>query len=211
MAARARRPLSQPSVVDAALRLVDRQGLDALSMRRLGAALRVEAMSLYKHVPNKAALLDLLAERVLGDVAPPPAASWDERLRHLARELRRVALAHPHVFPLVATRMPSSPRALAPLEALLGALREAGLTDPAALRHFWALLAYQTGALLSEMAARTDAGSPGHSVPAALDLARFPNLVRLGGVIGACDFGTEYENGLEIAIGAIHAAAAGGE
>jgi len=198
-------------VVDAALRLADREGLAALSMRRLGAALRVEAMSLYKHVPNKAVLLDLVAERVLGDVVTSRTGRWDERLRHLARELRRIALAHPHVFPLVATRMPSSSRALLPLETLLGALLEAGLGDAAAMRHFWALVAYLTGALLAEVEAATGAEASHRPGPAALDPALFPSLARLGGVIGACDFATEYENGLEIAIAGIRAAAARGE
>jgi TetR/AcrR family tetracycline transcriptional repressor len=203
----ARKPLSRDRIVTAALRLVDRRGLDALSMRRLGAVLRVEAMSLYKHVSGKPALLDLLVERVLADVAPAPLrASWEQRVRHVASELRRVSLAHPHVFPLLATRVPAAPRALAPLEILLAALVDAGLGDAAALRHFWAFVAWATGALLAETAAATGAGAASIVLPADLEVAAFPTFARLGGAVAACDFEAEYAHGLDILIGAVRAA-----
>lgn len=199
-----RKPLTRDRVVTAALRQVDRHGLEALSMRRLGAALRVEAMSLYKHVPHKAALVDLVIERVLRDVAAPsPGATWQERLRHVAGELRRVALAHPHVFPVLATRVPSSPQALAPLEAMLAGLHDAGLDDDATLRHFWAFIAYVTGALLAETAALTGAGDATIEVPPTLDAAAFPHLGRLAERIGTCDFAREYQDGLDIMIAAV--------
>lgn len=203
----ARRPLTRDRVVAAAQHLVDRRGLAALSMRRLGAALGVEAMSLYKHVPHKAALLDLVLERVLGDVAPaPPRATWEDRLRHVAHELRRVARAHPHVFPLLVTRIPATPRALAPLEALLAALADAGLDDDAVLASFWTFLAWSTGALLAETAALTGAGAASLAVPDTLDAAHFPSLARLGGRVAACDFATEYASGLAILVDAVRAA-----
>lgn len=204
-----RLPLSGDRVVEAALDLVDREGLDALSMRRLGTALRVEAMSLYKHVPNKAALVDLVAGRVLADVAAPRAGlAWEPRLRHVAGELRRVALAHPHVFPVIATRMPSSPRSFAPLETLLGALQEAGLGDDEVLRHFWTFVAWVTGALLAETAALSGHGSAALVVPDALDPAEFPNLARLGAALSSCDFESEFANGLAVLVAAVRSAAA---
>lgn len=207
MPAAARKPLSQERVVAAALRLVDRRGLEALSMRRLGAVLGVEAMSLYKHVPDKSALLDLMVERVLAGVAPPAAgASWEDRVRHVAHELRRVACAHPHVFPLLATRVPAAPRAFAPLEVLLGALADAGLDDDAVLAHFWALIAWMTGALLAETAALAGRGAAAIAVPAALDARAFPVLARLGERIEACDFAGEYAQGTAILVAAVRAA-----
>jgi AcrR family transcriptional regulator len=205
-----RRPLSRERVVTAALRLADRRGLDALSMRRLGAALGVEAMSLYKHVPSKPALLDLLVERVLGEIAPPPpGASWERRLRHVAGELRRVSLGHPHVFPLLATRVPASPQALAPLETLLGALADAGLGDDDVLRHFWTIVGWATGALLAETAAATGAGAASLAIPAGLDAPSFPSFARLGAAIAACDFAAEYARGLDVLVAAVRAAAVG--
>jgi AcrR family transcriptional regulator len=202
-----RKPLSRDRVVAAALRLVDRRGLDALSMRRLGTALGVEAMSLYKHVPSKPALLELLVERVLADIAPPPVdAPWEPRLRHVVDELRRVSLAHPHVFPLLATRVPASPQALAPLEALLAALLDAGLDDAAAVRHFWTLIGWATGALLAETAAATGVGQANIALPPGLDASAFPAFARLGDRVAACDFAEEYARGLDVLIDAIGAA-----
>lgn len=195
----------------AALRLADRRGLAALSMRRLGAVLGVEAMSLYKHVPSKPALLDLLVERVLAEIAPPPppGASWERRLRHVADELRRVSLAHPHVFPLLATRVPASPQALAPLETLLGALADAELDDDDVLRHFWTVVGWATGALLAETAAATGAGAASLAIPTDLDAAAFPSFARLGAAIAACDFAAEYARGLDVLVAAVRAAANG--
>jgi hypothetical protein len=145
---------------------------------------------------------------VLSEVAPPPSgASWERRLRHVAAELRRVSLAHPHVFPLLATRVPASPQAVAPLEALLAALVAAGLDDARALRHFWAFIAWSTGALLAETAALTGAGAPSLDVPPDLDAAAFPVLARLGADVAACDFAEEYAGGLDILIDAVRAAA----
>ena len=194
----------------AALRLADRRGLEALSMRRLGAALGVEAMSLYKHVPSKPALLDLLVERVLAGIAPPPpGAPWERRMRHAADELRRVSLAHPHVFPLLATRVPASPQALAPLETLLGALADAELDDDDVLRHFWTVVGWATGALLAETAAATGAGATSLAIPADLDASAFPAFARLGAAIAACDFAVEYARGLDVLVAAVRAAANG--
>ncbi len=204
----ARKALTPERVVAAALRLIDRDGVESLSMRRLGTALRVEAMSLYKHVPDKAALVDAVAARVLAGFAPPdPRATWDERLRHVGHEFRRAALAHPHVFPLLATRVPTIPDAFAPIEATLGALREAGLADRELLAHFWAFLAYITGALLTETAALTGAGAASLAVPGTLDPTSFPELRRLGSALASCDFATEFARGLELAIGAARSAA----
>ena len=125
----------------AALRIVDRRGLDALTMRGAWEALGYEAMSLYKHVPGKQALLDFVIERVGSEMRPPDAsASWDDQLRQLAGEWR-VALADPHVFPLLATGPPPSPAALLPIiEATLAALREPAVDDQSATSLFWAFL-----------------------------------------------------------------------
>lgn len=203
-----RRPLSTERVVEAALRLIDREGVGALSMRRLGALLRVEAMSLYKHVPDKSALVEAVVARVLAELAPPdPAESWDARLRHVANEFRRVAVAHPHVFPLLATQLPKIAVGFAPIEAMLGAFRSAGLGDAQVLAHFWSFLAYLTGALLTETAALTGEAEASFTVPESLDPASFPELRRLAAALASCDFATEFARGLELAITAARSAA----
>jgi len=198
---KARRPLSQERIVTAALRIVDRRGIHALTMRGVGTALGYEAMSLYKHVAGKQALVDLVVERVAAEIQPPePSAPWKDRLRHTAHEWRRVALAHPHVFPLLATGLLPSPATIAPVEATLSALREGATDDQTAIGYFWAFIAYMTGALVAECAAMAGTGSPALSIPDTIDPGLFPHLVDLGPALDSCDFATEYERGLEILI-----------
>ncbi len=164
-------------------------------------------MSLYKHVPDRGALLDLVVERVLAEFTPPPAdAAWDERIRKVASEFRGLALRHPHVFPLVATHVPSTASALAPIEAVLAALHDAGLDDDAVVQHFWAFVAYFTGALLAETAAAMGLGAAALVVPAAVDRTALPQLDRLGDALAACDFAREYARGLELILAAVRAA-----
>src|SRR3954470_7539302 len=102
----ARPPLTRDRILRAALTLIDRDGLDALSMRRLGAELGVEGMALYRHVGNKERLLDgvveLLLEDVDVDVEPEPAATWTDSWIAIARSYRRLARAHPGAFRLLA-------------------------------------------------------------------------------------------------------------
>jgi AcrR family transcriptional regulator len=106
-------------VLAAALEIIDRDGTDALSMRRLARALDRDPMILYRHAPNKAALLDGVAETVLAqlhvDSADP---DWAGQLREVARRYRALALAHPHVVPLIVTRPLATPLALRPLGTL---------------------------------------------------------------------------------------------
>ena len=111
------------------------------------------------------------------------------------------------MFPLLATRVPSSEHAFAPLEALLGALADSGLDDEATLQYFWTFIAYVTGSLLAETAAQSGLGTACIVVPRTLDAATFPHLGRLSDAIAACDFATEYARGLDVLISA--AAAAG--
>ena len=109
--------LSRARVCAEALALVDEEGLEALTMRRLGARLDCEAMSLYRHVKDKADLLDALHAAVLGDLQPETAvdqrthkrqAEWRVLLGGLARALRSSLLRHPNVLPLFTTRQLSA-------------------------------------------------------------------------------------------------------
>jgi AcrR family transcriptional regulator len=99
------RKLKGEAVFGAALALIDRDGLDNLSMRRLGDELGVEAMSLYRHVPSKAALLDGVHEAVLDTMELPPlSADWRNDARAMAFAFRSVLRAHPNTLVLFATR-----------------------------------------------------------------------------------------------------------
>src|SRR5918992_4282985 len=140
MAVAKRQPLSRRRILEAAVRFVDREGLEALSMRKLGGELGVEAMSLYNHVPNKGALLDGMVEVLLGGVEiPPRSKDWEERVRDGYRAFRRLAHEHPNVFPLLVQRPPETLDGAWLVEEFLQTLREAGFGAEEALHAFRSL------------------------------------------------------------------------
>jgi len=128
-----RQSLSKDAIITAALELVDAGGMEALSMRALGAKLGVQAMSLYNHVENKAALIDGVHERMVLslelDLTDRP---WDEALRTVGHAYRTLAVAHPRVFVLMATRPLSTAAEVAHAAPMLGILAQTGL-DPVRL------------------------------------------------------------------------------
>ncbi|QNP62934.1 TetR/AcrR family transcriptional regulator [Streptomyces genisteinicus] len=165
--------LSRERVLAAALEIVDREGLTALSMRRLGAGLGVEAMALYRYAPSKDALLDGLVEALYTEVGEALAADGAEpdrtepdgaraQLRRAAVATYRVALAHPHVVPLLATRILSVPLARRPRavlrehERVLALLAAAGVPDPAAPAAYRALMSWLLGYLFVDLQAMVD-------------------------------------------------------
>jgi AcrR family transcriptional regulator len=147
------RKLTMPAIVAAAIGLLDREGTDALTMRRLGAELGVEAMSLYRHVPSRGALLDAVADGLSAEIEPDGrAADWPDALRALAVEVRGVARRHPAAFSLVGVRVLGTPVVLAPVEATLASLRQGGFTPARAISAYRLVLAYARGYALSELA-----------------------------------------------------------
>lgn len=150
-----RETLTRARVLDAALCFADRNGLAGLSMRKLAAALGVEAMSLYNHVANKGDLLDGMAARVFESIPlPDPALPWDERLRALALGAHDTLSAHPVVVRALASDQadPRSPGALRFIDALLGALLDAGLDEREAARRYRSLLGAVFGSVLAASA-----------------------------------------------------------
>jgi TetR/AcrR family transcriptional regulator, tetracycline repressor protein len=128
--------LTRERIVRAALTIVDRDGLAALSMRRLGAELGVDPMAAYYHIPSKEALLDAIVEAVMAEIdlgSDDPAALPEERIVNAARAYRDVMLAHVNALPIVLSRGPSTPEAMRPVELLIGILRDAGLPPDRAL------------------------------------------------------------------------------
>src|SRR5580704_2627195 len=129
--------ITREAVLAAALEIIDRDGSDALSMRRLARALDRDPMILYRHAPNKAALLDGVAETVLAQLyVDSTDPDWAGQLREVARLFRALALAHPHVVPLIVTRPLATPLGmrplgtLRPLEDILALLTRAGFSGP---------------------------------------------------------------------------------
>jgi len=145
--------LSRDSIVAAALALLDREGAEALTMRRLGGELGVEAMSLYRHVADRSALLDALATRLATEIEPfPGEEDWADALRTFAGELRSLARRHPAAFALVGTRVLGTPSELRPIEDVLASLRRGGFTPARAIFAYRLVASYARGYALSEIA-----------------------------------------------------------
>ena len=145
------RGLSRKSIVEAALALVDRNGLPALTFRRLGSALDCEAMSLYHYFPSKQHLLDALVEKTLEGIGDPP-ADLDPiaRLRYLGYEYRAMAHQYPRFFPLAALHRLNMPAGVSFIERMLGHFRDALPDDRMAAQVFRIFGYYVVGAALDE-------------------------------------------------------------
>jgi AcrR family transcriptional regulator len=208
----ARVPLSRGLIVSAAIEFIDRQGLPGLTMRRLGEQLGVEAMSLYRYVPGREDLLDAVVEAVLeemrrdDDVIAVPDAGWQDFLQRLAHGIRRVALAHPRVFPLVASRPTEAPwlrpplRSLEWVERFLSGLKGEGFDDAAAAGAYRAFTSFLLGHLLLEVAAHgADVGPldvlEDDDEPGRLD--EYPTVQRLRTALSEDHADVEFEEALE--------------
>ena len=124
-----RSPLDRARIVDAALRVADAEGLDAVTMRRVARELRTGAMSLYRHVPGKEGLVSLMIDKALGESAPPgePSGDWRNDLRMLASTMWDFIVRHPWYPQAVAERPPVTPRGMAAFEFALSILDHTGL------------------------------------------------------------------------------------
>jgi AcrR family transcriptional regulator len=150
--------LSRSMILQTALRIVDRDGVDGLSMRRLSEAVGRDPVMLYRHVPNKAAVLDGVAEMVLAQLSVDSTdPDWAGQLRTVARNFRQLALTHPNVVPLLVTRPLATPLGqrppgmLRPLEDVLALLTSAGFTGKDALHIYRVLFGYLYGHILNEL------------------------------------------------------------
>jgi AcrR family transcriptional regulator len=143
----ARQPLSRDRIIAAATGYVDANCLDDLSMRRLGSELGVEAMSLYRYFPSKAALLDGVVCHALTDLKLPDQADreWESDVRAYARSFRRLSRDHPRLMPLLATTGPENHTLAEVTRRMVGSWQAAGLDEPTAERAQAALQGYVTG------------------------------------------------------------------
>jgi AcrR family transcriptional regulator len=201
--------ITRDVVLATALEIIDRDGADGLSMRRLARALDRDPMILYRYAPNKAALLDGVAETVLARLKVDPAdTDWAGQLRAVARDYRALALAHPHMVPLLVTRPLATPLALRPLgtlrplEDVLALLTRAGFSGPDALHIYRALFGFLHGHVLNELQELVENPDETddllrlglHRLP----IGEFPLLRGLASVLAAYDGAAELERGLDI-------------
>ncbi|MFD7902301.1 TetR/AcrR family transcriptional regulator [Kitasatospora sp. NPDC059722] len=207
--ARPRTPLlSRERIVSAALRLIDAEGLDALSTRRLATELSVSGPSLYNHFATKDELLDAVVDTVIGEVdlsmfggspgtagAPGTAAPtpWPEALRDWARSYRAALAAHPNIVPVLAQGPGRRPHALRLADAVFGHLVDAGWPRGQATRIGALMRYFVTGSALASFAAGFPADAELY------DVADYPHLGeahRLAGHRGTVDEAA-FETGLE--------------
>jgi AcrR family transcriptional regulator len=201
--------ITRDRVLAAALEIIDRDGVDGLSMRRLGHALGRDPMVLYRHAPNKAALLDGVAEIVLDQLTVDTTApDWATQLRAVARQFRHLALAHPHVVPLLVTRPLATPLGLRPfgtlrpLENVLDLLTRAGFTGPDALHIYRALFGFLHGHILNELQELVERPEETDALLRLglhrLPINEFPIVRGLAAALASYDGATELETGLDI-------------
>lgn len=201
--------VSRSVILQRALQLVDRDGADGLSMRRLSEAVGRDPTVIYRHVPNKAALLDGVAEIVLGqlrvDTADP---DWAGQLRAVAHDFRRLALAHPNVVPLLVTRPLATPLGqrppgmLRPLEDVVALLTSVGFSGVDALHIYRVLFGYLYGHILTELQEVIERPEESDDVLRLglhrLAITEFPQVRALAPALGSYDGAAELDRGLDL-------------
>jgi AcrR family transcriptional regulator len=148
----AREPLTRDQIVAVAIRLIDEEGLDAFSMRRLGKELGAGATSLYWHVKNKEQLVDLVLDELIGEVVDDVKRvdGWRPQLTEVARATRRVLLRHRRVAPLLGERPTIGPKSLDAAEFVMSTLLDAGFDERTASMASGALVNYAAGFAMFE-------------------------------------------------------------
>jgi AcrR family transcriptional regulator len=195
--------------LQAALEIIDRDGVEGLSMRRLSTEVGRDATVLYRHVPSKAALLDGVAEIVLGqlrvDTADP---DWAGQLRVVAHEFRRLALQHPKVVALLVTRPLATslgrrpPGMLRPLEGVLALLTSSGFSGPEALHIYRVLFGCLHGHILTELQEVIERPEETDSVLRLglhrLAVTEFPHVRALASELASYDGAVELDRSLDL-------------
>ena len=208
--------LSRDIVLGKALEMVDAEGLEALTMRRLGQELGRDPMSLYRYAENRAALLDGVSELVLDQLTiQQDDPDWKAQLRAIAHNLRTLALQHPNVVPLLVTRPLSTPLGLRPLgtlrplEKILSLLVSAGFDPSDALHVYRVYYGFLYGHILNELQEFV-VDPEENEVLLRLGLHRlpakeFPNLRALAPALADYDGASELDQGLTILLSGLEA------
>jgi len=201
--------VSRSSILRDALGIIDRDGVDGLSMRRLSEEVGRDPTVLYRHVSNKAALLDGVSEVVLGqlrvDTTDP---DWAAQLRAVAHDFRRLALEHPHVVPLLVTRPLATPLGLRPpgmlrpLEDVLALLVSVGFSGVDALHIYRMLFGFLYGHVLTELQEVVERPEETDDVLRLglhrLTITEFPQVRALASALGSYDGAAELDRGLDL-------------
>ena len=212
-----RRPaLTREQILTAAVAIIDAEGVDALTMRRLGQALDRNPMAIYRHASDKDALLDGVVEHVAAELITPREpdsngnGDWEAVLRRTAHTFRRVALAHPRALPLLLTRPLSGPLALRPLgtlqllEELLELFSTAGFDQPGALHAARLFTGFLYGHVLHELQEQIQNPDEIDDLLRLglqrLPITQFPRLRSLATALATYDGAAELDEGLAIVL-----------
>jgi AcrR family transcriptional regulator len=200
--------LSRERVLRAAVALADSGGLEALTMRRLGEELGVEAMSLYKHVANKDDLLDGMVDSVFAEIdLPADGAEWRTAMHARAVSARTALNRHPWATPLMQSRTAPGVATLRHHDTVIGALRKAGFPVVLTAHAFSAIDAYVYGFALQERSLPFEtpeqAEEVGRQMFARMPAGEFPHLTELTVehiLRPGYDYGDEFEYGLDLVL-----------
>jgi AcrR family transcriptional regulator len=212
-----RERLTRDRIVDAAMRVMDTEGLEAVSMRRVAREVGVEAMSLYNHVEDKDDLLQAVCDRIMvGFEFPEETDDWVETCKAAARSWRKVLRAHPDVMRLFAEThgpSPSSLESLKPTEFALRMLRNGGLSDRDTVQAFHVFGGFIQGFVMMEHGsiekAHGDRGAfdiPENELPA----DAFPVLRAVHSYFADCSADEQFEFGLDLLLRGLRDRAAEG-
>lgn len=200
--------LSREAIVDAAVGLADREGIEAVSMRRLGQELGADPMSLYHHLRDKEALLDAMADRLIDGIVPTTDGSWQEALSATIATARRTMLAHPWSSRVIETRADAGPAAMRHINAVVGILRDGGFSIALA-HHALHVLGSRVLGFSQDLFDDSPAVRPDPATQASQARAwasTMPHLAELAlaadheGGLGGCDDEDEFAFALELLI-----------
>jgi AcrR family transcriptional regulator len=198
MPSRRPQPLSRERIVDAALALVERAGLESLTMRKLGLALGREAMSLYHFFPSKRHLLDALVDHAIASVEFAPGhLPAIERLRFIMRSYRAMAHRHARLYPLIGLHRLNTPTGVRFIERILQMVREVEGDDERAARTFRTVGYYLMGAAMDETMGYAQGPSAAEPVDGAFIARECPQLARSARWFQRSEWDATFELGLE--------------
>jgi AcrR family transcriptional regulator len=209
--------LSPDRVLRAAVALADAGGIESLTMRRLGQDLGVEAMSLYKHVANKDALLDGMVDLVFAEIELPSGdAYWRTAMRDRAVSTRAALVRHPWATPLMQSRTAPGPATLQHHDAVIGTLRRAGFSVALTAHAFSVLDGYIYGFAMQQRSLPFDtleeAQEVGRQMFARMPAGAYPHLTELTVqhiLQPGYDYGDEFEYGLDLILDGLDRALGG--
>ena len=206
-------PLSKERIEEAALALIERDGLEGFSTRKLAAELGCEAMSIYHYYPSKVHLLDALFDRIIGGLlVDDPALPWRKRLEASVFAYREMAHRYPRFFQFIALHRHNTRVGLAWLERTLSILRDAGLDTEAAARFFRVVGYYVVGGVLDETSGYGKGHSAAEPVPEAEVALAYPLVTAVNRYFKPPEYDRTFRLGLELLLdGIAHEIAASAE